>query len=580
MLTINTNLSSLIAQQNIKTSTSKLNQAIERMTTGFKINHASDNAANYSISTNMTTKINSYMVAEDNAAMGLDMTTAISENLDLINQHASRIRDLCEQASNGTYGEESLKAIQAEIESRMTEIERIKANAEFNGIKLFEAETDGTQEMRVTGSFIEEVTQLTEEEAIAQGYTIIKTADELQAMQDDLSGKYILMNDIDLAGYDWTPVGTGELASNAFKGELNGNGFVIKNLNINTSTESYQGLFGNINGSGSMIKNLGIEDANVYGRSEVGILVGYAQSLNIQNVYATGVAQANASDYGYSCVGGLVGVAASVTINNCYTKGSVSGSGFSVGGIVGINYYTGANISNSYSMGVVQGTEYVGGIIGGNSGYASQITDSYTFCDVIGSSNYGSVVGYINSATFSNVYYAEQGISGGSIASGTGSLTSKTQTELQAMIDNGTLVSAKAPPPPPIPEQASITLQVGISSDSHSQILMNLVNTLTPLSITVSDSISARDCLTDLDTYLSQISDYQTEIGAVQNRLESVLEEITIQRDNLISSRSTIRDADIAEVSSHYIQQQILQQASATLLATANQSPAIALQLI
>ena len=66
MLSINTNLSSIIAQRSMKQSTNLLNQAIERMTTGFKINHAKDNAANYSIATNMTTRINSYMVAQDN----------------------------------------------------------------------------------------------------------------------------------------------------------------------------------------------------------------------------------------------------------------------------------------------------------------------------------------------------------------------------------------------------------------------------------------------------------------------------------------------------------------------------------
>ena len=76
------------------------------------------------------------------------------------------------------------------------------------------------------------------------------------------------------------------------------------------------------------------------------------------------------------------------------------------------------------------------------------------------------------------------------------------------------------------------------------------------------------------------LSSKQTELGAVQNRLESALDEISTQYENLVSARSTLRDADIAEVSSHYIQQQILQQAAATLLSTANQSPAIALQLI
>ena len=72
-----------------------------------------------------------------------------------------------------------------------------------------------------------------------------------------------------------------------------------------------------------------------------------------------------------------------------------------------------------------------------------------------------------------------------------------------------------------------------------------------------------------------KISEYPTLETPVTLRLG-----FCIQYNNLASSRSTIRDADIAEVSSHYIQQQILQQASSTLLATANQTPSIALQLI
>ena len=108
---INTNLSSLIVQSSLKTSTNGLNMAIERMTTGFKINHAKDNAANYSINTKLSSKLSSYYVAQDNASMGLDMMTSAMDNLDLISSHLSRMRDLAEQAANGTYGEDSLKAI-------------------------------------------------------------------------------------------------------------------------------------------------------------------------------------------------------------------------------------------------------------------------------------------------------------------------------------------------------------------------------------------------------------------------------------------------------------------------------------
>ena len=134
---INTNLSSLIVQSNLKTSTNGLNTAIERMTTGFKINHAKDNAAGYSISTKLSSQLSSYDVALDNASKGLDMLTTAQDSLDLITSHYQRMRDLAEQAANGTYGEDSLKAIQSEIDARKAEIERIVANTEYNGIKFF-----------------------------------------------------------------------------------------------------------------------------------------------------------------------------------------------------------------------------------------------------------------------------------------------------------------------------------------------------------------------------------------------------------------------------------------------------------
>ena len=83
-----------------------------------------------------------------------------------------------------------------------------------------------------------------------------------------------------------------------------------------------------------------------------------------------------------------------------------------------------------------------------------------------------------------------------------------------------------------------------------------------------------------INKFLSDLSDRATRLGAITNRLDSALESTTTAMENLTSSLSTIRDADIATESSNYIKAQILQQAAATLLATANQSPSIALQLL
>ena len=135
-LTINTNLSSMIVQSNLTKATTSLNQAIERMTTGYKINHASDNAAGYSIARNWEAQLGSLDVAADNAATGADMLSTLEDNYALVSSHVQRVRDLTEQAANGTYGSQSLAAINSEITARLQEIDRIAANCEFNGQKM------------------------------------------------------------------------------------------------------------------------------------------------------------------------------------------------------------------------------------------------------------------------------------------------------------------------------------------------------------------------------------------------------------------------------------------------------------
>ena len=120
-------------------------------------------------------------------------------------------------------------------------------------------------------------------------------------------------------------------------------------------------------------------------------------------------------------------------------------------------------------------------------------------------------------------------------------------------------------------------LQIGINSDTSSMLDMNTyfnVGAIQGLDMSSANSLSI------IDNALKRLNTKQVEFGSVQNRLESVLESIGVSIDNLTSTQSTIRDADIANLSSEYIRNQILQQASATLLATANQTPAIALQLL
>ncbi len=158
-LSLVTNVQSLKVQENLTAATNTLNTAIERMTTGYKINRAKDDAAGYSIASQMEAKLSSYDVASNNAQIGLDMLTTTEENYTLITDHLQRIRDLAEQAANGTYSEDSRAAIEAEIKSRLDEIDRVAGSAEYNGMNLMDSSLndvniqvgiDGSANSRVT----------------------------------------------------------------------------------------------------------------------------------------------------------------------------------------------------------------------------------------------------------------------------------------------------------------------------------------------------------------------------------------------------------------------------------------------
>lgn len=554
---LNTNYLSNLVQKSLADSTAGLNLAIERLTSGFKINHAKDNAAGYSISTKYSSQLSSYMVAQDNAATGLDLVTTASDSLSLVSSHLQRMRDLAEQASNGTYSSQSLQALQAEFNQRMYEIERTMSNTEYNGVKLFNE----------SGSrFIEDVESLSYNEAVAEGYTVITSAEDLQAMQDNLAGKYILMADIDLAGENWTPIGD---IRDPFTGEFNGNGYTISNLTLDNNTRDYYGFFGRV--EGAEISNAGFENANVRGKMWVGILAGYSYNTNISNCFVTG------SVSGYSDVGALVGdnIHGS-SIDSCYSIADVTGTSYRVGGLVGYNNDN-SSINYSYAQSSVNGDLNVGGLVGQNT--SSTVSNSFSEGDISGNSQIGAFAGFNENGTISSCYWNNQisqtlpGIAQGTDTGASGATSAEIEEQKFEKNLPGYNVMLEE-------EDTEIYFQVGIYSADSSKISINTEFNMRLSALNISTSDAARKTLAKLDNLLSIVSSKQTEYGAAYNRMESAIESIGVSINNLTSSLSTLRDADISEVSSDYIKNQILQQASSTLLATANQTPAMALQLI
>ena len=147
-ITVNTNMAALNIQSNLNNATNDMNKAMLRMSTGSKINSAADDAAGLAVSTQFETTISSNKVAQDNAQIGSNLLTTAEGTLDVIKGNLQRIRDLAEQAANGTYSTDARTAMQAEVEQRVSEINRVANGTDFNGINLF---NDGATELGTTG---------------------------------------------------------------------------------------------------------------------------------------------------------------------------------------------------------------------------------------------------------------------------------------------------------------------------------------------------------------------------------------------------------------------------------------------
>ena len=599
---INTNLSSLIVQSSLKTSTNGLNTAIERMTTGFKINRAKDNAANFSINTHLSTKISGYQVAQDNTLQALDMLTTASDTLSTMESLVSRLRSLALTAGNKTYDTASLAALNAEAASIISELYRIKDNTTYNGIKLLESITDipdgaGADVKSIKskdGTFIKEVVKVdtskmiklsdvAEDAIISSGEYSISTAEELVKLSKMSNnsqikgGRFVLANDIDMSAYS-TGEGFEPIAKyGGFKGMVNGNGYVIRNLYINRPNEANVALIG---GAHVEVRNLGLENVDITGKNDTGGIVGQGQMNGLINCYvkdgsiksngnrcggiAGGLHYTNVDSCwtdvdvrGYNTVGGLIG-SSSVTVKNSYALGDVSGNE-NVGGLIGVSSHT---TLNCFAEGDVTASGYyAGGLVGyANTNYGKfENCSSYGF--VTGADRAGTIVGRANGTTITNVMY-NKGDNEGVAEIGYGAETTNQSAILGVIFERIT------------------NIQVGINSSNASNISIALGVSDISLIDSILGCIEDEKSISQIDKVFNLLTERQVQIGSVQNRLLSVLEEINTKQDNLISMQSTIRDADIAEVSSEYIRQQILQQASATLLATANQTPAIAIQLL
>ncbi|QYD72629.1 flagellin [Paraburkholderia edwinii] len=134
MLSINSNIPSLVAQQNLNASGSALSQAITRLSSGLRINSSKDDAAGLAIATSLQTQINGLNQGVSNANDGVSLVQTADTGLTQITASLERIRSLAGEAAGGTLTASNQAALQKEVTEQISEVNRIASQTQFNGI--------------------------------------------------------------------------------------------------------------------------------------------------------------------------------------------------------------------------------------------------------------------------------------------------------------------------------------------------------------------------------------------------------------------------------------------------------------
>ena len=135
-LTLNTNIASLTAQDNLKKSQSALQSSIAKLSSGFRVNSSADDAAGLSIATKMDSQIKGMTVASRNANDAISLTQTASSALTSVTSNFQRMRELAVQASNATNGSSDKDSLNTEFQQLANEVQRTLAGTQFNGINV------------------------------------------------------------------------------------------------------------------------------------------------------------------------------------------------------------------------------------------------------------------------------------------------------------------------------------------------------------------------------------------------------------------------------------------------------------
>ncbi|MBU1394710.1 MAG: flagellin [Gammaproteobacteria bacterium] len=517
---INTNIASINAQRNLTSSQSALTTSLQRLSSGLRINSAKDDAAGLAISERFTTQIRGLNQAVRNANDGISLAQTGEGSLNELTQNLQRIRELAVQSANATNSSSDRSALDLEVKQRLAEIDRISSQTSFNGRKILD------------GSFGNATFQV----GANVGETI--SVDLATSMRQSSIGATATSASTDLSAV-FTAATTGTPATPATSGAL--------------------GVF------------------TAGGLATGGTNYTYTLTLDDGANPATTITDTVAA----------AGTGTDVTFAAALTSAGFTADGTTVGGFT-INYGA-ADIATALSTGTLSFSRADGVDFTTSEAFGGDSTPAST----VGFGAAGNLsvlsadgVPAVSSAPAGTVTVADNF----SIQLGSGTavnVANKIYTSAQELTDaintalGGNATASLDATTNKVSINSAETVAVtGTTGTTTLGFAASVAKSGSLASVDVLSVANSEDTMRRIDSALTSVSTLRSTFGAIQNRFESTISNLSATAENLTASRSRIQDTDFAMETASLTRGQILQQAGVAMLAQANQLPNTVLSLL
>jgi len=627
--TINTNVASLTAQRNLNKSQSSLQTSLQRLSSGLRINSAKDDAAGLAISERMTSQIRGLNQAVRNANDGISLAQTAEGALSESGNSLQRIRELAIQSANSTNSASDRAALNAEVNQLLAEVQRVGQTTQFNGQNLLDG-TFSSAQFQV-GANANQTISFGVQGATTNllgAYQATSSTVSSSAFDGDgftINGTEVgVSSATSAAGFTADSAAAKAVAINSKTSET-GVTATATNVLGDSTGETVAPIAGAGLSNGDLVIN-GIAVGSI-AREDTAVLQGRTAATAINSVQnQTGVTAVADASTGALTLTAADGRNISISAGNAASVGVVTDIYNATGLIANDTSATGG--SDTVPTGVhaeIFDIDATDGILvdGGDTGAANEVEigdtmifDGVTYEFVTDAAN----VSGTNTAVVVTVAGGDQtdavgaalaaAINGNdpsettvtaAYAAGSNELT-LTQTKLgvyditesdAGMTDTLVVVSAGA--------AAGGTNAVGTTTaDNRGTLTLSaaenftmggadlafagMANASPSLSrldaVDISTVAGANSAIAVLDGALSQISSMRADLGAVQNRFESTVSNLSTSSENLSAARSRIRDADFAAETAAMTRGQILQQAGIAMVSQANSLPQNVLSLL